>query len=110
MDVSDAWRQAHAMRRRLDRVNRTSSLVAYEERPNKAVPRAKAERVRRRMHYPMPLQCFQVLRSSEGEPEDPIDKITWTYARYTTRDGRKEDRKLCGGLARYLPFVPDVEF
>lgn len=48
------------MRRRLDRVNRTSSLVSYEERAESAVPRAKAQRVRRRMHYAMSLQCFQV--------------------------------------------------
>ncbi|CAM9377028.1 unnamed protein product [Ectocarpus sp. 4 AP-2014] len=55
-----AWQQAHAMRRRLDRVNRTASLVSYEERAESAVPRAKAQRVRRRMHYAMSLQCFQV--------------------------------------------------
>lgn len=48
------------MRRRLDRVNRTASLVSYEERAESAVPRAKAQRVRRRMHYAMSLQCFQV--------------------------------------------------
>lgn len=48
------------MRRRLDRVNRTASLVSYEEREESAVPRAKAQRVRRRMHYAMSLQCFQV--------------------------------------------------
>jgi len=57
-----AWQQAHAMRRRLDRVNRTASLVSYEERAESAVPRAKAQRVRRRMHYAMSLQGFQVSR------------------------------------------------
>lgn len=55
-----AWRQAHALRRRLDRVNKTASLVSYEERAQSGVPRAKAQRVRRRMHYAMSLQCFQV--------------------------------------------------
>lgn len=54
-----AWRQAHSIRRRLDRVNHTSSLVSYEERAQSAVPRAKAQRVRRRMHYAMSLQCFE---------------------------------------------------
>lgn len=48
------------MRRRLDHVNRTASLVSYEERAESAVTRAKAQRVRRRMHYAMSLQCFQV--------------------------------------------------
>lgn len=56
-----AWQQAHALRRRLDRVNRTASLVSYEERAESAVPKAKAQRVRRRMHYAMSLQCFQVI-------------------------------------------------
>lgn len=55
-----AWRHAHALRRRLDRVNRTASLVSYEELEENTVPKAKAERVRRRMHYAMSLQGFQV--------------------------------------------------
>ena len=59
-DSGVAWRQAHAMRRRLDRVNQTASLVSYEEQAGSAVSMAKAQRVRRRMHYAMPLQCFQV--------------------------------------------------
>ncbi|CAM9396168.1 unnamed protein product [Ectocarpus sp. 12 AP-2014] len=62
-----AWQQAHAMRRRLDRVNRTASLVSYEERAESAVPRAKAQRVRRRMHYAMSLQCFQATVTKDGQ-------------------------------------------
>ena len=56
-----AWQHAHSLRRRLDRVNRTASLVSYEQLEENTVPKAKAERVRRRMHYAMSLQGFQVL-------------------------------------------------
>lgn len=61
-----AWQYAHALRRRLDRVNRTASLVSYEELEENTVPKAKAERVRRRMHYAMSLQGFQVGRGWVG--------------------------------------------
>ncbi|CAN0183977.1 unnamed protein product, partial [Ectocarpus sp. 8 AP-2014] len=50
-----------------DRVNRTASLVSYEERAESAVPRAKAQRVRRRMHYAMSLQCFQATVTKDGQ-------------------------------------------
>ncbi|CAN0446722.1 unnamed protein product, partial [Ascophyllum nodosum] len=73
-DSGVAWRQAHAMRRRLDRVNQTASLVSYEEQAGSAVSMAKAQRVRRRMHYAMPLQCFQATVTACGR-HSPTNSI-----------------------------------
>jgi hypothetical protein len=70
-------RQQTELRTKLDRINRTASLISYQELKGGPrtmhLSRSRAERVKRMMHYDIPLRPFQATVMVDTHSISPID-------------------------------------
>lgn len=67
-------RQQAELRRRLDVLNKTASLVSYQEGggAHSSLTRSRAERVKRMMHYDIPLRLFQATVMVDAHSTSPL--------------------------------------
>jgi hypothetical protein len=72
-------RQQTELRTKLDRINRTASLISYQELKGGPrtmhLSRSRAERVKRMMHYDIPLRPFHATVMVDTHSISPIDNI-----------------------------------
>eukprot|EP00953_Heterococcus_sp_UTEX-ZZ885_P028790 15346-Heterococcus_DN1.PRE.1 len=72
-------RQQTELRTKLDRINRTASLISYQELKGGPrtmhLSRSRAERVKRMMHYDIPLRPFQATVMVDTHSISPIDNM-----------------------------------
>ncbi|CAM9383163.1 unnamed protein product, partial [Chrysoparadoxa australica] len=69
LDPVQAKMQA-ALRMHLDKVNSTASLISYQEKTARAMPKSHVKRVKRMMHYDISLNPFQATVAVKGASSD----------------------------------------